>query len=53
MWSRPRASRGDWLTELRLDHHDAVIGGDDEREQVPESTKRALESSLTDNIPTT
>ena len=49
----PRASRGGWLTELRLDHHDAVAGGDEEREQVPESTRGALESSLTGNISTT
>jgi len=36
-WSRPRASRGGWLSELRFDHHGAVAAGDEECEQVPES----------------
>src|SRR5262249_34562663 len=52
-WARPRATRGGEVTDLRLDHHDAVAGGDEEREQLPESTRGARESSLTANIPTT
>jgi hypothetical protein len=51
--SRIAAATRLWLTELPLDHHDAGAGGDEEYEQLPESTSGVRESSLTENIPTT